>query len=445
LNFIMNIVGKHGIQTSMRASFVLPVVGLLALMVSENQAAAQVAATCSFQSTTATLFVTIGSGDNAAPGTLSVAPSGAIRLDGTPCEEATVNNTDLIDVDGGGVLVLNNPSRFVPGLTPEATGTSEIEIKVDGSIPRVDVNLTPSADTLTLSTYNNEGGIDIANDGDQDVRFISGFTQVHIWAKGGNDLIDASQYCWNCAWLRVHGGGGSDTILGAHVAYGEGGNDKLYGATLYSTTFVGGPGNDLMVGGPFNDTFDQGSAADGADTIEGGGGVDEVDYRLRTNPITATLGNGAADDGEVGEGDNIDGNVERVFGGEGDDTLVGSTAANRLYGGLGNDEIYGGGGADYLSGGPGTDFLDGGPGPDDLFGDDGNDILDGGTGGDSIWGGAGNDELHDAGGSDEFNGGSGDDLIFNVDGVADVVGCGPGNDTVEYEAVDTFGSDCELP
>ena len=56
--------------------------------------------------------------------------------------------------------------------------------------------------------------------------------------------------------------------------------------------------------------------------------------------------------------------IAGVFGGEGDDTLTGSTANDDLHGGLGNDILIGGTGADSLTGGLGTDSLLGGAGED---------------------------------------------------------------------------------
>lgn len=420
-------------------------VGACLLIATGSRALAQgVAATCSFQSTTATLFVEI----HDQVGTLSVGSSGAIRLDGVPCEEATVSNTDLIRIDGfaiNSVVAINSPNKFVPGLTSETSGASEVEVEMDGV--NAVVNLTNDADTLTFSTDANIGGIDVAGDGDQDITFLYGGIKVTVYAKSGNDVIDASAFCtgnWgNCGWLTVYGGYGADTIIDAQYAYGEAGNDTISVSNV--TGYInGGPGKDLLTGSPGADTFDQGSAPDGADTIQGGGGVDEVDYRARVNGLNVTVGNGASDDGEPGEKDNVYADVERVVGGSGNDVLVGASAANRLYGRLGNDELYGGGGADYLNGGGGDDYLDGEAGPDDLFGDDGNDVLEGGAGADDLVGGEGNDELHDAGGTDLFNGGNGDDAIFNLDGVAEQVFCGAGSDTVQFEAVDTF-SECELP
>src|SRR6185369_3338083 len=58
-------------------------------------------------------------------------------------------------------------------------------------------------------------------------------------------------------------------------------------------------------------------------------------------------------------------------GGNGDDTLTGSAAADELDGGPGNDTLHGRGGIDTLLGGTGNDFLDGGPGADTLIGGEG--------------------------------------------------------------------------
>lgn len=94
-------------------------------------------------------------------------------------------------------------------------------------------------------------------------------------------------------------------------------------------------------------------------------------------------------------GNNFDndhhGPEENQYGLGGDDTLV-STQTNRsylLYGGNGDDELvgynvddelYGGSGDDNLYGYDGWDYLEGGSGNDNLGGFYGNDTLDGGRG-----------------------------------------------------------------
>ena len=56
--------------------------------------------------------------------------------------------------------------------------------------------------------------------------------------------------------------------------------------------------------------------------------------------------------------------IENVFGGDGNDTLLGNALDNELSGGRGNDSIIGGDGNDTITGGAGNDILDGGNGTD---------------------------------------------------------------------------------
>jgi Ca2+-binding RTX toxin-like protein len=65
-----------------------------------------------------------------------------------------------------------------------------------------------------------------------------------------------------------------------------------------------------------------------------------------------------------------------LYGGNGEDELVGYNADDELYGGSDADNLYGYGGDDYLDGGGGRDFLGGFKG---------NDILSGGRGADAFF------------------------------------------------------------
>jgi subtilisin-like proprotein convertase family protein len=56
--------------------------------------------------------------------------------------------------------------------------------------------------------------------------------------------------------------------------------------------------------------------------------------------------------------------IQRVYGGDGNDMIRGDAQDNVLTGGRGNDQIFGGAGNDVLSGGQGNDALDGGAGID---------------------------------------------------------------------------------
>jgi Ca2+-binding RTX toxin-like protein len=78
----------------------------------------------------------------------------------------------------------------------------------------------------------------------------------------------------------------------------------------------------------------------------------------------------------------------QLFGGDGDDVLIGGRIVDELFGGQGNDTLRAGGSDpmqnpkdwNFLSGGPGDDLLLGGPGGDNLEGDEGADIMSGGGG-----------------------------------------------------------------
>ncbi len=149
-------------------------------------------------------------------------------------------------------------------------------------------------------------------------------------------------------------------------------------------------------------------------------------YGTRINPVTVTLADGLANEGEAGENDRVT-SVELATGGAGNDLLVSTSAANTLRGGGGNDQLSGGGAADKL------------------YGDGGDDYLIGEAGADTMYGGTGNDTLvGDPAGTDVFRGEAGDDTIVdNTDGrAAETVDCGDGAGTAESDSEDTLTA-CE--
>jgi Ca2+-binding RTX toxin-like protein len=228
------------------------------------------------------------------------------------------------------------------------------------------------------------------NDGSDDVRGLDGADE--LVGGAGDDELDG-----DAGDDGLAGGAGADSL------FGDSGNDQLSGGTG-DDTLDGGPGQDSFRGGTGNDTFegdtgsdtyttDDSEGVDGADRFSGGGGVDVVNYGPRTVALSVTIGNGQADDGAAGEGDEIV-DADQVIGGSARDILVGSGA---------NETLIGNGGSDSLNGGAGQDVLRGG--------------SDGGFPGDSI---------------------------AAIDGVADTVDCGPGSrDTASVDLQDTL-SGCEL-
>ena len=88
------------------------------------------------------------------------------------------------------------------------------------------------------------------------------------------------------------------------------------------------------------------------------GGIDTINAAAVTSASVINLNAGAAS--------TIDGAplviaagtvIENAYGGDGNDTLTGNSAANQLLGGRGNDTLVGGAGTDTLDGGIGADIL----------------------------------------------------------------------------------------
>ena len=126
-------------------------------------------------------------------------------------------------------------------------------------------------------------------------------------------------------------------------------------------------------------------------------------------------------------------NIEKIafFGGDGNDTIRGTSYNDTIYGNEGDDWLTGAAGHDKLTGDGGNDILYGGDGNDELEGDNsyainvngwfygisGDDTLYGGAGNDDLSGRSGNDILDGGSGNDELHGGLGNDIfVLNLDG-----------------------------
>ena len=155
----------------------------------------------------------------------------------------------------------------------------------------------------------------------------------------GNDVVTA-ELPSVVDVAEISGGPGDDVIRGGR------GEDRL----------AGGPGTDELFGFARDDSF-LSPALDGADTMHGGTGIgDEVDYSSRRAPLTIDL-DGRADDGERGERDRIDGDVEDLYGGSAADRITSFNQPSTLAGGAGNDVIGGVVNTDELFGNGGCDRL----------------------------------------------------------------------------------------
>ncbi|QHM70762.1 Serralysin C [Mixta intestinalis] len=153
-----------------------------------------------------------------------------------------------------------------------------------------------------------------------------------------------------------------------------------------------------------------------ANLLRGNGGADRL-YGYDSNDTL--YGDSGNDQLYGGNGNDL------LYGGNGNDTLYGENGIDRLYGGEnddtlyggnGNDTLYGENGIDRLYGGENDDALYGGNGNDTLYGENGNDRLYGGENDDTLYGGNGNDTLYGENGNDRLYGGSGNNALYGGNG-----------------------------
>ena len=203
-------------------------------------------------------------------------------------------------------------------------------------------------------------------------------------------------------WDWLDGGEGNDIISGGagdDWIFGGGGDDKLYG-DAGNDILVGGTGKNIINGGDGFDRVDYTYIETGITlNLEktsfqyiAPGVMDKI---VSVEQIWGTYN---YDDKIIG---NNDKNIIEGFGGN--DTIHGKGGNDEICGGSGQDLISGGSGNDILFGDdsyfeyPLTDidyyFIDERLYDDKLYGGDGNDFLVGGWGQDVLYGGDGNDWL----------------------------------------------------
>ncbi|WP_435259247.1 Hint domain-containing protein [Thioclava sp. FR2] len=179
----------------------------------------------------------------------------------------------------------------------------------------------------------------------------------------------------------IVGGFGNDTIYGMDdddTISGDQGDDLIYGG-VDNDEIIGGDGSDTAYGGTGNDSV-QGNG--GNDELHGDAGDDTLDGGLGNDTITGDEGS------------------DTLIGADGDDNLSGGVGNDSLDGGVNNDTLSGGEGADTLMGDWGRDLLDAGTGSapdgevDVVYGGQDEDTIVGAGAGDLVYGG-GNGEASD--------------------------------------------------
>lgn len=251
--------------------------------------------------------------------------------------------------------------------------------------------------------------------------------------------------------LRVHAGGGQDTVTGGAASdtiRGGRGNDAL----------AGGNGRDRLSGDEGNDTIEGGV---GPDTLRGGEGSDTLSYAGAAAGVTVNLGV-TFRQGTGSAGRDLISGFENLTGSAFGDRLTGDGGANIIRGGDGNDVLFGNGGRDVLIGGEGRDtasYRGAGSGVkadltsgnvlsaagrnslsgiENLIGSAFDDALAGDAAANLLIGMNGDDTLRGRAGDDRLVGGKGDDLLVGGAG-ADRLRGGGGDDAFSLWLEDDGG------
>jgi Ca2+-binding RTX toxin-like protein len=344
-----------------------------------------------------------------------------------------------------------------------------------------------------------------------DYRFAKGAVAVDLSKQGVAQTIGADQGLDTLIDIEnARGSAFNDTLIGndiGNVLFGKDGDDSLVGGGG-NDFMIGGKGNDTLEGAALGDFVEasyedakvgvvvnltgvvQGSVAahtatdglggvdtlkniagvfgsefgdqffgadndeffepmGGDDTIDGGGGFDEIDYLSSSDGVTADLNKqGQLQVISASQGADLFTDIEGLDGSLFDDTLTGDKDGNFLWGRDGADSLFGANGDDRLRGGAGNDTINGGGGFDqvdylsatgsvrvnltlqgkmqvisagegsdllfgieDVRGSNFNDTLTGDAGVNTLTGMDGNDSLNGGGGFDFLIGGAGNDIL----------------------------------
>ena len=182
-----------------------------------------------------------------------------------------------------GLFVDLNGGSLAPGATPEADGTSEIEVRANlfGPFSLVAVNGTPTTDFLDFGrTTNGSAGLN-ANAGaetapDVDVEL----TQAELVSVAGGAAADVIRGRSSPGFagpvgsrtaILVTGGKGRDDLIagGPSLLDGGRGNDRLLGSR-FADELIGAGGRDLIKSGRGNDRVF--AALEGRDRVNCGAG-----------------------------------------------------------------------------------------------------------------------------------------------------------------------------
>lgn len=251
---------------------------------------------------------------------------------------------------------------------------------------------------------------DVLNGGAGDDQFHAGY----------NDSVDGGTYNSFGNYLSISFQGASSGVIADFRKLGSGNSIKIGEGIIKNIQHIsyleGSNFDDFLVQFDFNGYVPFGKiyGRDGNDTIIG-------------TAYTGAIYGGTGNDTIT----RVDHNSDDSYGEEGDDTIYAGVNGGISDGGDGNDHIYGLSGYDQIFGGNGDDYIDAGAGSDTIDAGEGNDLVYGGGDQDRIFGEAGDDILF----GDQSPTGSGsayypstnNDVLVGGDG-ADTIHGDQGND-----------------
>lgn len=275
-------------------------------------------------------------------------------------------SVETINVDGvraaGDLLVTGTSGDDKITLTMSRDKTQVI-VQINGVVAQT-VNLTDITGRINVHGLDGNDriqvkssvpiGADLFGDNGDD-RLIGGSGQDVLDGGLGND--------------NLNGGAGDDKLIpsdGTDILAGAKGIDTVVGPDTAEMWEITGRNSgrvegtsqfksvENLLGGTGDDTFTFSNRGSVTGLIDGGLGVNTLDFAAVRGSLVVNLFLGTSTKtGGVA-------NIVDVIGGSGNDVLVGDAQANHLIGGDGKDILIGGGGADIEIGGAGDDVMIGG-------------------------------------------------------------------------------------
>jgi len=327
-----------------------------------------------------TLSITTGAGDDTfdvpLPGDFNIEIDGGANgaagdtLNANPLALPRISFVNIENVNATAPAIIEEGNLFIFGdsnnnkIDVTIRSNIDVVVKMDG----VESLVVPLADITGRIVIYGLGGNDtitVASGVPVGADIQGGPGNDKITGGRGHDLLDGG-----LGNDTVNGGKGNDTLVGStdlDVLAGQADSDTLIGPNVTATWTITGANagriNDgqakfnameSLIGGANNDTFVVGASGSVKGRIDGGGGVNKLDYiKVSGQTIVNLLIGTATRTGGIS-------NIRDVDGGNGASVIVGDGQNNILNGNGGRDLLIGGGGLDVLTGGDKDDILIGG-------------------------------------------------------------------------------------